>query len=146
MGATASTQPTLIYGQIRKSDTIDFEAVCAEIALATSLTKGDVQNAITALIESLKGHLGLGQSVKLGDLGRFRMVAGSAGVTTAAEFTTGHFKRARVVFVPGPDLKALAKAATYERLSTVNDTVGTTGSAGSGSGSGTNAEDVFGEV
>jgi hypothetical protein len=30
MGATAATQPTLVYGQIRKSDSIEFDAVCAE--------------------------------------------------------------------------------------------------------------------
>jgi hypothetical protein len=28
MSATAATQPTLVYGQIRKSDSIEFDAVC----------------------------------------------------------------------------------------------------------------------
>jgi len=133
MGATASSNPLLVYGQIRKSDAIDFDTICAEIALATSLTKGDVQNAITSLIDTLTAHLALSQSVRLGDLGTFRMSACCTGVVNAADFTTGQFRRAKIIFTPGAALKAMAKTVSYEHLAPITDNTDTTsGSGGSG--------------
>ncbi|GAB6394115.1 MAG: hypothetical protein MdMp024_1080 [Bacteroidales bacterium] len=50
MGATASTQPTLVYGQICKSDTIEFDAVCLMLLLPKAIqNKGkEPDNLLTA--------------------------------------------------------------------------------------------------
>jgi predicted histone-like DNA-binding protein len=112
----AAPDATLFYGQIRKGDSIPFDKICAKISLFSTATKGDVQNVIAGLLEVLKEHLEMGQSVNLGEMGHFRMIAGSHGADTKENFNASMFKKGRIKFYPGAVLREVQNNVSFDKL------------------------------
>jgi predicted histone-like DNA-binding protein len=112
----AAPDAKLFYGQVRKGDDITFDMVCTKISLISTATRGDVKNVISSLAEVMKEHLDMGQSVNLGELGIFRMVAGSRGSVTKDEFNPSLFKKGRIKFYPGAELREVQNNATFDKL------------------------------
>jgi predicted histone-like DNA-binding protein len=112
----AGPDATIVYGQIRKTDTIPFDKVCAKISLFSSVTKGDVQNVIAGLLEVLKEHLDMGQCVQMGEMGCFRMSAGCKSVDTVDDFSTSCFRNGRIKFHPGKELREVQRNASFEKM------------------------------
>jgi predicted histone-like DNA-binding protein len=123
MSQGAAPDAKLYYGQIRKGDDISFDKVCAKISLISTATKGDVQNVIAGLTEVLSEHLEMGQSIHLGELGIFRMVAGSRGSETQDDFDASLFKKGRIRFYPGATLRNVQDHATFDKLTVVEKTI-----------------------
>lgn len=106
----------LLYAQTRSTRLIEFVPLCTLISKISTASSGDVKVVIDGLIEVLTMQLGYGDSVRLGDLGCFRMVAGSSGVETVEEFSVSLFRRGHIVFTPGPALREIAANASFERI------------------------------
>jgi predicted histone-like DNA-binding protein len=100
-------------------DTISFDKVCSKIATISTASKGDVQIVIACLLEVLSEHLEAGHTVQLGELGNFRMTAGSRGAEEKGDFNTSYFKKGRVRFSPGSLLRNLENRVHFDLLKTI---------------------------
>jgi len=112
----AATGARLFYGQIRATNRISFDTLCAQVSRASTASKGDVQLVISSMLECMKDHLAQGDIVQMGELGNFRLTAGSKGAETEKEFTANLFKKGRVVFSPGALLRTASKEVCFEKL------------------------------
>jgi predicted histone-like DNA-binding protein len=119
----AASTDTLFYGQVLKTENVDIEDVCDEVSVMSTASPGDVKNVLSSLTNVLSAHLKLGQSVSLGELGTFRMTAGSHGTKTPEEFSASHFKGAHVRFYPGKQLRVMQANVTFDRMDAVEDVI-----------------------
>jgi predicted histone-like DNA-binding protein len=77
------------------------------------LSSGDVVNALSNLVQVLPVHLKKGDSIRLGDLGSFRLSVTSEGVSDANALSLKNIKKPHLVFLPGVKLKKLLADITY---------------------------------
>ncbi|MDR2937619.1 MAG: HU family DNA-binding protein [Prevotellaceae bacterium] len=89
--------------------------IAADIVGLSSLARGDVNNVIDSLIDTVPKYLLMGKSVNLGSLGTFRLSFSSEGVATEAEFNPGKISGAKVIFTPSTDLKAAIEKISFEK-------------------------------
>ncbi len=80
-----------------------------EIVRATSLSRGDVRNALTTLAEFVNNGLQQGAAVDLGDLGLIKVVITSQMVNTPQEVTDTILKTPVIRFFPKQDMLNAAK-------------------------------------
>jgi predicted histone-like DNA-binding protein len=123
MSKGAQPGDTRFYGQVLKTESISLEDLCGEISLMSTASAGDVKNILASLNELLEMHLRLGQAVLLGELGHFRMTAGSHGALKVEDFDTSLFKSAHVRFFPGRRLRALQTNVGYEKAQPVQEVI-----------------------
>jgi predicted histone-like DNA-binding protein len=90
-------------------------AIATEIVTMSSLSRGDVSNAIENLLEVVPKYLLMGKSVSLGELGSLRITFSSEGVKDPDEFNVGMIKGARVVFTPSVALKNAIANMNFEK-------------------------------
>ncbi len=89
--------------------------ICREIANASSLTKGDVLNTLSNLNETIVKWLIEGYSVRLDDLGIFRITLKSTGAEDAEKCTPDLVKRARIRFTSNRQLfDTVQKSIRYQ--------------------------------
>ena len=93
------------YLNARMLGHIGLGTICEEIALASSLTRGDVVNTIMSYHDSVVKYLRMSFSVSLGELGNLRLSLGSYGAETIEEVNTSLLKFIRPVFVASPKLR-----------------------------------------
>lgn len=96
---------TMYYAQADKARVIPFEEIIKDIAEMSSLTTGDVRNAIDRLAYYLKRGLAEGNTVQLGQIGTFRMNTASKFVETPEEVNVSILKEPKVQFVLNSHLK-----------------------------------------
>ncbi|MCD8178771.1 MAG: HU family DNA-binding protein [Tannerellaceae bacterium] len=106
---------TKYYGQVVRSKLVPYKQLCQQLMVQSSATRGDVSLILDNLVDTILVHLENGHSVQLGDLGTFRMSAGSYGVESEDEFKASLMKRPRVIFSPGAELRARAAQAKFEK-------------------------------
>ena len=128
----AAPAAQLYYGQIRSERTVEFPHLCDLISDNSTASSGDVKVVIDGLVRVMQRSMGFGDVIQLGELGNFRMVAGSKGVATQEEFATSLFKKGHVVFSPGSALRKLSADVKFEKGKFGNNETG--GNAGGGDG------------
>jgi predicted histone-like DNA-binding protein len=116
MSKGAAQNAQLFYGQVRVQDVVSFEKVCDKIADRSTASNGDVEIVIAGLMKVLKEHLLDGDTVQVGKLGHFRMIAGSRGVGAKGDFNVSCFKAPRIIFSPGAELRDLKGKVGYDLL------------------------------
>ncbi len=121
MRKDAASDAKLFYPQIRSGEKISFEKLCEAISGHTTASKGDVQIVISGLLYMLRMYLDLGLIVQVGELGNFRMSAGSTGVADKEDFKVSLFKKAKVVFTAGNLLRDVADKATFDEIPPVKE-------------------------
>ena len=84
--------------------------VVDRIVRETSLSAGDVSNALISLGAIVRDALELGQSVDLADLGSFRIVVPAKMMDTEAEVTADSLKAPKIVFTPKAAMRNAAKS------------------------------------
>lgn len=112
----------LYFGQVRSSDRITFVELCDLISARSTASSGDVKLVIDGLLTALKLNLSKGNIVDFGELGSFRMTAGSIGSPLAEDFSSRLFKKGKIVFTPGADLRELCATLNFEKLTFVPGT------------------------
>ena len=127
----AAAGAQLYYGQVRTQRTIEFNHMCELISDNSTASSGDVKVVVDGLIRVMQRSMGFGDVIQLGDLGNFRMVAGSKGVATQEEFLPTLFKKGHIVFSPGAALRKMAAGLKFEKSNFgTNESGGGTGGDG----------------
>lgn len=97
-----------ISGSVKTKD------IAEEIVKRSALSLGDVQSTLSNLVEIIPLFMKLGQSIRLEGLGSFHISVTSEGVHTAEELTIHQIKNAKIVFVPGIELKKSLEGISFE--------------------------------
>jgi predicted histone-like DNA-binding protein len=80
----------------------------------TSLTKQEAVTALDYLFEVLPRLVSMGFTVKLGELGHFRISIRSEGSDTPEEATESKVKSKRLLFIPGREIHDLIQRIPVE--------------------------------
>ncbi len=100
----------MYYAQPVSQQHLTNKMVVDRIVRETSLSAGDVSNALISLGAIVRDALELGQSVDLADLGSFRIVVPAKMMDTEAEVTADSLKTPKIVFTPKAAMRNAAKS------------------------------------
>jgi predicted histone-like DNA-binding protein len=124
------------YAKMQASGEVTMDEMAEDIAYATTLTDGDVLNALRALIKQMNKHLASGKIVRLEKFGSFQLQLQSEGALTEKEFTSANIIGARIQFRPGKPVKAATRAGdgglTFKRVPKKGETLPADESTGDG--------------
>lgn len=117
--------PKLFYAKAQAAGEVTMDEMAEDISYATSLTDGDVLNAIRALIKQTNRHLAAGKIVRLENFGSFQLQLCSTGADTEKKFTSSNITGASIQFRPGKPIKAATRAGdgglTFKRVAKKGD-------------------------
>lgn len=120
---------TVYFAQPKSQQYFTNKMLIERIVRETSLSEGDVKNALASLSNVVCDALQLGMSVDLAELGSFRLVVPSKMMDSAAEVTVKDaLKTPKIVFTPKQKMR---DAANQVELSVDRDSL--KASAGGGS-------------
>ena len=102
---TDPTAPKKWYVTSVKTGTVTQRSISNDIVESSSLTHGDVSHAIESLLNAIPRYLLLGNSVKLGVLGTFRLSVSSPGVDAPEDVNANIISRVKVIYTPSPELR-----------------------------------------
>ena len=92
---------TVYYAKLKSQSKMDNDMVIERIVRETSLSEGDVRNALISLSNVVCDAMKMGMSVDLAELGSFRLVVPSKMMDTEEEVTVAHaLKNPKIVFTP----------------------------------------------
>lgn len=101
------------YAQPISQSKVTVETLKKRIERETSLTAGDVQNALTSMTHIICEALSEGRNVDLGELGYLRMVVPSKMMDKKEDVTvTKALKTPKIVFTPKQAMKDAAKSVS----------------------------------
>ena len=101
---------TVYFAQPVSQQHLTNKMVVDRIVRETSLSAGDVSNALISLGAIVRDALELGQSVDLADLGSFRIVVPAKMMDTETEVTAESLKIPKIVFTPKAAMRTAAKS------------------------------------
>ena len=102
---------TVYYAVAKNSNRMTLDAVCQQIVDETSLSYGDVMNALITLGHLVCRGLKMGFNIDLGDLGSFRVYFPSKMTEKETDVTAASLKTPKVVFTPKAKMREAAKTA-----------------------------------
>ena len=106
---------TAYYPQISEiGSPIVIEQICSQISTVCTASGADVKAVLNALQDAIITFISDGQSVRLGDLGSFRVSLISQPSDTKDEVSDANIDSVHVVYYPSVNLK---KALKVENLS-----------------------------
>ncbi len=133
---------TVYYAQVKSQQKLTDKMLIERIVRETSLSEGDVKNALISLSNVVCEALEMGMSVDLAELGNLRVSVPSKMMDTAAEVTAKDaLKTPKIVFTPKQKMR---DAANKVELSIDKGTVTTSSSGGTSGGSGEGSDGSFG--
>lgn len=106
--------PKKWYAAPVKTGSVTHKALAKSISGRSSLTAGDVANALQNLSELIPEELIKGNSVQLEGVGSFRLSFSSEGVANEKDFTTDKIKGVKVLFTPSPEFKKAIAGMKFE--------------------------------
>lgn len=101
---------TVYFAQPVSQQHLTNKMVVDRIVRETSLSAGDVSNALISLGAIVRDALELGQSVDLADLGSFRIVVPAKMMDTEEEVTAESLKIPKIIFTPKAAMRNAAKS------------------------------------
>lgn len=106
----------LYYAQSQSNGVCTFDDLCETVADRSSATAGDVKLVLDGFMHVLRTRLLAGNIVQVGELGNFRPVLGSGGVSDPADFNAEMIKTRNIRFHPGKLLKNTTSFFRVERI------------------------------
>ena len=107
---------TKFYAVSKSSGVAEFRTLCEEIEGSSSLSGADVQGVVYALADALCRHLADGKTVRLGDLGHFRMGLRSKGEMKEDDVDVHSIEGARIIYTPSRKLSGFTKSLQYKKM------------------------------
>ena len=101
---------TLYYASPKSNQRLTNKMVVDRIVRETSLSAGDVSNALISLGAIVRDALLIGASVDLADLGSFRVIAPPTMMDKEIDVTAATLKTPKIVFTPKMQMRASAKS------------------------------------
>lgn len=89
-----------IYPVVKCKGSLSFEEICENIERNCTATRGDVKAVSRAFVVMMKKHLANGKSIKLEDIGFFRVGMHGTGALTEDKHTAEHIKRQYINYQP----------------------------------------------
>ncbi len=119
------TDPTAAkraYAHAQAKDVLDINKFAEHIVSHGCVySKGDIVGILTIAVACIKENLLAGNSIELGELGKFYISLGSQGARTFDEFTAQNIKKVSAKWTPSKELKNLRNKAEFERVLTKKD-------------------------
>ncbi len=94
---------------------INKDELAKEIVSISSLSRGDISNAIENIIDTIPKYLLMGKSINLGEFGTLRISFSSEGVDTPKEFNTSKISGLKVVFRASVEFKKALDNVRFEK-------------------------------
>ena len=120
---------TVHYAQVKSQQKLTNEMVIERIVRETSLSEGDVKNALISLSNIVCDALRMGMSVDLAELGNLRLSVPSKMMDTEEEVTVANaLKTPKIVFTPKQKMRDAANSVelSIDRSSVKASTGGST--------------------
>lgn len=116
-------QPKKAYASAQAKEVMDINAFAAHLVdHGCVYSKGDIVGILTMAISCIKEQLLNGNSVKLGDFGKFWISLTSKGAKDFESYNTNsHIRKVTAKWTPGPDLKNLLQEAEFNRVLSKKD-------------------------
>lgn len=118
--------PKLYYAKAQTTGEVTIDEIAEDIAYASSMTDGDVLNAIRGLIKQLTKHLASGKIVRMENFGSFQLQLQSTGAETEQQFTSANITGVSIQFRPGKVIRATTRAGegglSFHKVSKLKDT------------------------
>ncbi|MEG1006925.1 MAG: HU family DNA-binding protein [Bacteroides sp.] len=113
------------YAEPQYEGTIDIDFIARQIAGRSSLTAGDIKNVLSNFLEEMPTYMLLGRSVKLNELGTFRISFSSEGAVSESNFRASMIKGLKIIYTPDVNMKNRIKdGITYEVVRSKKDEPG----------------------
>lgn len=93
------------YAQLEPMNPIKLISLAEAISRQCTVTVHDVKAVLSAMEEHICNNLRNGNSVRMGDLGSFRLTVRSTGTIDAKDFTSRQIKNTHVIFYPSTNLR-----------------------------------------
>lgn len=100
-----SNKQTYYHAQLQPVTPVNLSTICNLIEKRSTVSSADAKAVLDALQFEIKEALMRGDSVRLGDLGSFRLTLGSRGVEKPEDLMTSHINAVRVRFTPSATLQ-----------------------------------------
>lgn len=104
------------YAVVQSKGQTGIDEIAERISASTTATRADVLAVLAALEEQVIDNLESGQTVKLGDIGSFRLSVGGEGSATEDTYDTSLIERVKVVFTPSSRMKAGLNSLKYTKV------------------------------
>lgn len=101
---------TVWYAQPKSAQKLTNKMVVDRIVRETSLSAGDVSNAMISLGAIVRDALLMGASVDLADLGSFRVYVPSSMEDNEIDVTADTLKTPKIIFTPKAQMRESAKS------------------------------------
>jgi predicted histone-like DNA-binding protein len=109
-------EPNKYYPGAISTGKIELKELAKRISRkSTTVSDIDTHAVLMALTQEIAASVQAGETVHLGDLGYFHITLSGEGVADAKNLTSAHIKEARLRFVPGKEIDASLKTATFEK-------------------------------
>jgi len=102
------------YGMAKSTSVSGLKEICNLVCARSTLSPADVRCMIESLDWVIDHELRGGRTVKLGELGTFRMSLKSEGAITRKELTAHKIRKGKVIFTPGATLLEAAREVSFE--------------------------------
>lgn len=130
------------YAQVVLAPEMTQRQIVDQIADRCTLTGSDIKAVLDALMTVIKRNLANGSPVRLGDLGSFRPSVSGKGIEAAEKCGASTVKKARVIYVPSPEIKEAIKQYSFAKTGAT----ATSGNEGGGNEGGGNEGGGEGEA
>ena len=106
--------PPLFFLNAISKGKVDLDEICKRVAHASTLSRGDLYNAILSVVDEVMFCLNDGKIVELGKLGTFRMTVNSTGVPELTKVSSFQVTKVNIRYRPGSELTGVLKNLSLE--------------------------------
>lgn len=112
------------YAMAQSTGSAGMTELCMLIAARSTVSSADVKAVLDNLNFVIDFQLKSGRTVRLGELGSFRLSVSSKGVADKEAFTSSLLKAPRIIFTPGEALRETRLNAKFVLLSDKKESEG----------------------
>lgn len=103
------------YASNMISGNADIEELTEGIEKISTVSGADIRAVLYALTDLIPSMLADGKSIKLGDIGNFRVSISSEGVLKTEDVNANCIKKSKIIFTPGKKLKGMLEQLKYQK-------------------------------
>lgn len=122
--AVEKGQPGVVGGGVKQfypspvyTNELTIEELTREVEKISTISGADIRGVLYAAVDVIADKMSDGQIVRLGDLGSFRVSLSGTPSPTADAVSASNVKSTKILFTPGPKLKAMLKSAKFAKSS-----------------------------